>query len=80
MVKEHTTLAYHNSTPDSVLDAPAIRPRWFVRYRFPDRHDRRHARTANGGWRFVPKGRQAPSGMNEPYRKAVDTAEERTRG
>lgn len=66
---EHTTLAYHNNTPDTVLDAPALWPRWFVRYRFPNRHSRRHARTANGGLRFVPKTQQPPGDMNQPYRK-----------
>lgn len=57
-------MAHHNSTPQTVLDAPAFQPRWFYRHTGTNRAGRRHVQTPSG----IPKHLRAPA-TNVPYVK-----------
>lgn len=63
-------MAHHNSTPKSILDAPAPTFGFVVEHSYPNRAERRHAWTREGKRLNVPKSKQAPA-MNDPYRKPL---------
>lgn len=63
-------MAHHNSTPESVLNAPPQRVIFVSEQSYQNRETRRHVQLSSGRRIFIPKAVQVPA-MNEPYRKAV---------
>lgn len=70
-------MAYHNSTPESVLSAPTRKTIFVSEQKYTNRQGRRHILTQNpdslgltGKYGFIPKASQEPA-LNEPYRKPV---------
>lgn len=62
-------MAFHNSTPASVLNAPRHTYSFVSEQPYMNRAARRHGTTKEGGKRYIiPKAQQAPS-LNEPYTK-----------
>ena len=59
-------MAFHNSTPESVLNAPCPTVGVLWLHTGPNRYDRRHATTRTGARPFIPKARQIPA-SNLPY-------------
>lgn len=66
-------MAYHHSTPASVLEAPTRSYKFIIENTGMNRADRRHTRLLNslglGKNLFVPKASQAPA-TNIPFRKS----------
>lgn len=63
-------MAYHNSTPKSVLNAPTQTIIVVSEQKHHNRAARRHVQLSTGRRIFIPKAVQDQA-MNEPYRKAV---------
>lgn len=63
-------MAHHNSTPESVLNAPEQTVIVVSAQPYHNRAARRHVVTPEGKRIRIPKAAQQPA-MNEPYRKAV---------
>lgn len=71
-------MAHHNSTPDSVLEAPKHRHRWVSQQKGESRTERRHYSDRPSNKRHnIPKAAQMPS-TNQPYvRPAASTSTQR---
>jgi len=70
-------MAYHNNTPESVLNAPTRTTIFVSEQKYTPRRNRRHILSVNpdslgltGKQLFIPKASQEPA-LNEPYRKPV---------
>lgn len=63
-------MAYHNSTPASVLNAPGQTVIVVSEQKYTNRAARRHVVTSEGKRIRTPKAVQAPA-LNEPYRKPM---------
>lgn len=61
-------MAHHDSTPETVLNAPSKTVEYIHEHTGESRQERRHDRTPSGKWYFIPKRYQARS-FNTPYEK-----------
>jgi len=65
-------MAYHNSTPTSVLEAPTLKPRWVIRHDGPNRRDRRKLTYPTGKTITIPVWLRQPATNRPLVRKAPD--------
>lgn len=63
-------MAYHNSTPASVLNAPTQTVIYLVENKHMNRAERRHVRSSTGANLYIPKQHQMQP-LNETYVKPV---------
>lgn len=63
-------MAFHNSTPRSVLEAPEQTVVFIHENKYANRSERRHARTSTGATVNIPKQHQMQP-LNEPYVRAT---------